>query len=70
MKYYKELYTVVRHCKGLHREAVDASSLEVFKVSLDVVLSDPVYWNVSLPMVKGSDGTRLSLRSLPTQDIL
>jgi len=39
---------VVRH--WLPREAVDASSLAVFKVRLDGALSNLVWWKVSWPM--------------------
>ena len=35
------------------KEAVDAPSLEVFKVRLDGALSNPVWWEVSLPMAGG-----------------
>ncbi|KFM13996.1 hypothetical protein AS27_12634, partial [Aptenodytes forsteri] len=40
----KKFFTVrvVRHCKRLPREAVDAPSLEVFKARLDVALSNLV----------------------------
>lgn len=46
---------VLRDCNRLPREAVDASSLEVFKAGLDAILSLLVWWNVSLP-IKGGAG--------------
>jgi len=60
---------VVRHWNRLPREAVDASSLEVFRAGLDGALSNLLSWKVSLPMVGGL-GTVYSIRSLPTQTIL
>jgi len=42
---------VVRPWHRLPREAVEALSLAVFKARLDRALSNPVLWNVSLPMV-------------------
>jgi len=44
---------VVRHWHRLPREAVDGSSLAVFKTRLDGALSNLVYWKVSLLMVEG-----------------
>jgi len=44
---------VVRHWNRLPREAVAASSLEVFKSRLDGALSNLVSWKVSLPMAGG-----------------
>jgi len=41
---------VVRHWNRLPRKAVDPSSLEVFKASLDGTLRNLVKWKVSLPM--------------------
>ena len=35
------------------REAVDATSLEVFQVRLDAALSNLVYWKASLPVAGG-----------------
>ena len=53
--YYIIFFTVrvVRHWHRLPREAVDAPSLAVFKVSLDGALSTLVWWKVSLPMAGG-----------------
>jgi len=45
--------TVVRHWNRLPREAVDASSLEVFKAKLDGALSNLVWWKMSLLMAGG-----------------
>ncbi|PKU43850.1 hypothetical protein llap_5846 [Limosa lapponica baueri] len=46
---------VVRHWNRLPRETVDAPSLEVFKARLDGLLSNLVWWevSVSLPMAGG-----------------
>ena len=44
---------VVRHWYRLPREAVDASSLEVFKARLDGALSNLVKWKMSLLMAGG-----------------
>ncbi|PKU38648.1 hypothetical protein llap_11044 [Limosa lapponica baueri] len=44
---------VVRHWNRSPREAVAAPSLEVFKARLDGALSNPVCWEVSLPMAGG-----------------
>ena len=41
---------VVKHWNRLPREAVDASSLEVFKARLDGALSSLVYWKMFLLM--------------------
>jgi len=41
---------VKRHWNMLTREAVDASSLKVFKARLGGCLGNLVWWNVSLPM--------------------
>ena len=51
----KKFFTVrvVRHWHRLPREAVDGSSLAVFKTRLDGALSNLVYWKVSLLMVEG-----------------
>lgn len=48
----KKFFTVrVWHWNRLSREAVDVSSLEVFKVKLDGALSNLVQWNLFLSMV-------------------
>jgi len=39
---------VVKHWNGLSRDAVEAPSLEMFKVRLDGALSNPVYLKMSL----------------------
>jgi len=44
---------VVSHWHRFPREAVDAPSLEVFKVRLDRALSNPVWWKVSWPVAEG-----------------
>jgi len=44
---------VVRHWNRLPREAVDAPSLEVFKIRLEGAWSNLVWWKVSLPMAGG-----------------
>ena len=51
----KKFFTlrVVRHWNRLPREAVDAPSLEVFKVRLDGALGSLVWWEVSLPIAGG-----------------
>ncbi|PKU46592.1 hypothetical protein llap_3083 [Limosa lapponica baueri] len=51
----KKFFTVrvVRNWHKLPRKAVDAPSLEVFKTRLDGDLSNPLYWEVSLPMAGG-----------------
>lgn len=41
----------VWHWNRLSREAVDVSSLEVFKVKLDGALTNLVQWNLFLSMV-------------------
>jgi len=48
----KKFFTmrVVKHWNRLPREAVDASSLEVFKARLDGALSSLVYWKMFLLM--------------------
>ena len=46
---------VVGHWTRLPREAVDAPSLEVFKVRLDGALSDLISQEMSLPMAGGLD---------------
>jgi len=43
---------VVRPWNRLPREAVAATSLEVFKARLDVPLSNLVQWKVSLSMAR------------------
>jgi len=51
----KKLFTMgmVRHWHRLHREAVAAPSLEVFKGRLDGALSNLVFWKMSLLMSGG-----------------
>ena len=51
----KKFFTmrVVKHWKRLPREAVDASSLAVFKARLDGVLRNLVNWKMSLFMAGG-----------------
>ena len=44
---------VVRHWHGLHRGAVAAPSLVVFKARLDGALSNLVWWKMSLLMAAG-----------------
>jgi len=44
---------MVRAWHRFPREAVDASSLEVFKARLDGALSNLVWWKVSLLMAGG-----------------
>ena len=39
---------MVRHWNRLPREAVDAPSLEVFKVRLDEALANLIYWGLEL----------------------
>ena len=53
----KKFFTmrVVRHWNSLPREAVDASSLEVFTVRLDGTFSNLIYWKMSLPMAGALD---------------
>ena len=38
-----------------HREAVDAPSLEVFKIRLDKALGNLIQWVACLPMAEGSN---------------
>ena len=45
--------SVVRHWNKLPSEVVDAASLEGFKARLDGALSNPVWWEMSLPMAEG-----------------
>jgi len=53
----KKFFTmrVVRPWPRLPGEAVDAPSLEVFKVRLDGALSNLGWWKMSLPMAGGLD---------------
>ena len=46
---------VVRHWNRLCREAVDAPSLEVFKVRLDGTLDSLIWWVETLPMAGKSE---------------
>ncbi|KAK4812297.1 hypothetical protein QYF61_014083 [Mycteria americana] len=46
---------VVRHWHRLPTEAVDAPSLEAFKVRLDGALSNLIQWKMSLPTAGGLD---------------
>jgi len=48
----KQFFTkrVVKHWHRLPRDAVAAPSLEVFEARLDGVLSNLVWWKMSLPM--------------------
>jgi len=39
---------VVKHCNKLHREVVDALSLEAFKVRLDGALSNLIWLKIAL----------------------
>jgi len=43
----------VRHQNRVLREVVDVPSLEAFKVRLGGVLSNLIYWKVSLPIAGG-----------------
>jgi len=45
--------TLARHLHRLPREAVAASSLELFKARLDGALSNLGWWKVSLPLTGG-----------------
>lgn len=49
---------VVRHQKGLPRETVDATSLAVFKASLDRALSNLVSWDYGSVMKVNICGTK------------
>jgi len=51
----KKFFTmrVMRHWHRLPREAVDDPFLAGFKARLDGALSSLVWWEVSLPMVRG-----------------
>lgn len=51
----KKFFTmrVVRHWNRLPRQAVDFLSLAAFKARLDRALSNPVWWEVSLPTAGG-----------------
>lgn len=46
---------MVRHWTDLPREIVDVPSLEVFKVRLNVALSNLIYCNISLTKAEGLD---------------
>jgi len=51
----KKFFTmrVVKHWSRLPREVVDAPTLKVFKARLDGVLSNLVWWKMSLLMTGG-----------------
>ena len=44
---------VVTHWNRLHKEVVDAPSLEAFKARLDVALGSLVWWLATLPVAGG-----------------
>lgn len=48
----KKFFTMrmVRHCKRLPRDIVDALSLVLLKVKLNQALSNLIYWKMSMPM--------------------
>lgn len=46
---------MVRHWTDLPRQIVDVPSLEVFKVRLNVALSNLIYCNISLTKAEGLD---------------
>ncbi|XP_053912883.1 uncharacterized protein LOC128850991 [Cuculus canorus] len=66
----KNFFTIreMRHWNRLPREAVDASSLEMFNARLDGASGSLIWWDV--PAYGMGVQTRRSLRSLPTQTIL
>ena len=61
---------VVRHWHRLHREVVDAPSLEVFEARLDGALSNLVWWKVSLPMAGGLELVIFKVPSNPNHSMI
>ena len=61
---------VVRHWQGLHREGVEALSLEVFKARLDGAFRNLVSWEVSLPTSGGWNWMAYNVLSNPNHSIL
>jgi len=55
----------LRHWNRLPREAVDVSSLQLFKASWDEALGSLICWVATSPRQRV--GTEWVLRSLPTQ---
>ena len=47
------LLELLKHCRSLPREAVDALSLEVFKARVDGALDSMTQWVAFLPTVVG-----------------
>ena len=60
---------VVRHWHRLPTEAVDAPSLEVFKVRLDGALSNLISWKMSLHTAGGWTGSSLKVPFNPNHSV-
>jgi len=61
---------VVRHWHRLPREIVAGPSLAVFQARLDEVLSNLVWWNVSLPLAGGWSDMILQVPSNPNHSVI
>lgn len=68
----KKFFTVrvVRHWKGLPREVVDVSSLEVFKDRLSEAFRNLVFWNVLCLWQPGWKWMTLKVPSKPNHFII